>query len=121
MRTKLLGRLAGILVVALVSLSPGAAKATPVFQTFSCNQGIQYMTTDGSGLYVDCVGQPNRFVAFSFSPCSGIAGSIDNLKMFETMVTTAMLSGKALNITYATPASCVSGFGVMVVAQLQNF
>jgi len=120
MKTRLFCRLLGVLALALVAFSSVDANAAPVIQNFSCTQGIAFVTWDGGGLYVDCVGQPNRFAAFSFSPCTGVAGNIDNVKLFQAIATSAMMSGKQLNITYATPASCKAGVGSITALQIQN-
>jgi hypothetical protein len=117
---KFLCRFVGALTLAVVALSSADAKAAPVIQTFSCNQGIAFISYDGGGLYIDCVGQPNRFAAFSFSPCTGVPGNIDNIKLFQAIATSAMLSGKQLNIWYATPASCQGTFGMITTLQLQR-
>ena len=113
MTTKGLGRLVGALAIASVVLSAGEAKAAPTIQNFTCNQGIQDIIWDGGGLYIDCTGQPNRFAAYSFNVCNGYVGNIDNIKIFQAIATSAMLSGKTLQISYATPASCQGTVGAI--------
>jgi hypothetical protein len=113
MRARGLFRFAGILTLAWVALSSVDAKAAPVIQNFSCSQGIQDIVWDGGGLYIDCIGQPNRFAAFSFSPCTGVPGNIDNVKIFQAIATSALLAGKTLQISYATPASCQGTVGAV--------
>src|SRR5262249_17443851 len=74
-----------IALAACVALSAAKAQAAPTFSTFTCSQGIQQIVWDGGGLFIDCIGEPNRFAAFSFSPCTGVAGNIDNVKIFEAL------------------------------------
>jgi hypothetical protein len=113
MRTKFLVRFVGVMTLGLVAFSSLDAQAAPVIQTFTCSQGIQDIIWDGGALYIDCIGQPNRFAAFSFSPCTGLAGNMDNVKIFQGLATSAMLSGKQLQISYATPASCQGTVGAI--------
>src|SRR5256885_979359 len=114
MHKRTIGRLVVSFVLALVaSFTISTAEAAPIIQTFSCTQGIQQIVWDGGGLYVDCVGQPNRFAAYSFNPCSGVFGNIDNVKIFQSIATSALLSGKLLTISYATPASCQGTVGAI--------
>jgi len=89
------------------------AQAAPTLASFSCSQGIAQITWDGGGLFIDCIGQPNRFAAFSFNPCTGVFGNIDNIKVFEALATSALLSGKTLNITYATVGTCRADVGAI--------
>jgi hypothetical protein len=105
---ELIVRTSSIVTILGMSLALSTdAQAAPVIQTFTCSQGIQQITWDGGGLFIDCIGQPNRFAAYSFNPCSGVFGNIDNVKLFESLATATFLSGKTLILTYATPASCV--------------
>ena len=120
MKSKLLGRLLPMLALAWCGLTSLRAEAAAIIQTYTCNQGIQDVIWDGGGLFIDCIGQPNRFAAFSFSPCSGIAGNIDNVKIFQGIATSAMLSGKTLQIWYATPASCQGTVGVITTLQMSR-
>jgi len=103
-----------MLLLAFIAISSSKAQAAPVFTTFSCTQGIQDIVWDGGGLYIDCIGQPNRFAAFTFSPCAGMgAQSVDTIKLFQSLAESAMISGKLLVITYATPASCTASVGAI--------
>lgn len=113
MKTKGLCRCLGALAIAAAVLSASDAKAAPVIQSYTCSQGIQDIIWDGGGLYIDCTGQPNRFAAYSFNVCSGYVGNIDNVKIFQAIATSAMLSGKTLQISYATPASCQGSVGAI--------
>jgi hypothetical protein len=108
MKNNVLCRIAiGLGLGCLLTVSSVKADAAPLFQSFSCTSGIQQIVWDGGALYIDCIGQPNRFVAYTTAPCSGMFPiSIDTIKIFESMATSALLSGKLLIISYATPASC---------------
>ena len=109
-----------VLALAGVSLAwATSAQAAPVITTFTCSQGIAQITWDGGGLYIDCVGQPNRFVAYNFNVCSGYFGNTDNIKIFEGIANSAFLSGHTLVITYATPASCQGSVGAITALSIQ--
>jgi hypothetical protein len=118
MHKALFRRLTMVMILAAsVAVASRDAQAAPVIQAFSCTQGIQQITWDGGGLFIDCIGQPNRFAAYSFNPCTGVFGTMDNIKVFEALATSAFLSGRLLVVTYATPASCVGG-GVGAITAL---
>jgi hypothetical protein len=123
MKKTLVGRLLVAVALALsvfgLSLE---AQAAPVITSFSCTQGIQQIVWDGGALYIDCIGQPNRFAAFeNVSPCAGLAPeSMDTIKLFQSLATSAMISGKLLIVTYATPASCQGTTGAVVSLSLSR-
>jgi hypothetical protein len=121
MKKHLLG--AGLFVLAAAAgatIWAGRAQAAPVRTTFTCSQGVAQITWDGGGLFIDCVGQPNRFAAYSFNVCSGYFGNIDNVKVFESIANSAFLSGHTLVISYDTPASCTgSNVGAITALTLQ--
>ena len=98
---------------ALITSRAPEVHAGPTFANFSCSQGIAAITWDSGGLFIDCIGQPHRFAAFSFVPCSGMPGNIDNIKIFETIAMSALLSGKTLTINNATLGTCRSDVGVI--------
>jgi hypothetical protein len=94
-------------VLALLMAFPLRARAGTA--TFTCNQGIQQVTWDGR-LFVDCIGQPNRFIAYpgATSPCPTLAHlSLDDAKVLETMAAAAFLSGKTLIVKYETSSACL--------------
>jgi hypothetical protein len=120
MRTNILRRLViGIgMLVAFVALSPAQAQAVP---PFPCTQGIQQITWDTGGLFIDCIGQPNRFVAYA-APTCGLSGGIDNIKLFEALATSAFLSGKTLIISYLAPNTpgCGNSLGLIGTLSLSR-
>jgi hypothetical protein len=121
MRETLLRRSIPVVVLgALLAILPAKAQAAPTITSFTCTQGIQQVVWDGGGLYIDCIGEPNRFVAYSFNGCSGVIGNMDNVKIFEALASAAFMSGRTLILTYATPGTCVSGIGVITAVTLSR-
>ena len=103
MRKNFIRRLvAGMALCALVATASAKAQAAD----FSCTQGIQQVVWNGGALFIDCIGQPNRFAAFSFARCANYTGHMDNMKLFEALATSAMISGKLLIISYLAPGTC---------------
>jgi hypothetical protein len=120
MREKLLRLSIPVVVLgALLTISPTKAQALTT-SNFTCSQGIQQIVWDGGGLFIDCIGEPNRFVAYSFVPCSGVNGSMDHVKIIEALASATFMSGRTLILTYAPPGQCVSGIGVITAVTLSR-
>jgi len=96
--------------------------------TFECTavlaHDIQDVIWDGGGLYIDCAGAPasaSRFGAIMGSTCSGSNPSAYTIKIWESMASSVLLSGRKLVITYVTTnnvAGCSNNFGYITALGL---
>jgi hypothetical protein len=101
---------AASMLMVLFSVSPAKAVIT-IADPWSC------LVADvgwDSRLYIDCVGVSTRFFVYSSINCpSGtITHSIDDMKMFQSLATSALLSGKTLSINFNNNCEGVAGTNV---------
>jgi hypothetical protein len=99
-----------VAVVVVIALLPHrAAKASPAAFTCTAVNGVAW---DGR-LFIDCANTPIRFIAYpGTSSCGssspGTQKTIDDVKVFESMASSALLAGKSLSISFEP--NC-DGFG----------
>jgi hypothetical protein len=101
--------LRALLVSAALVVSFGFSANASAAATFECTpvlaHDMQDVIWDGGGLFIDCAGAPAsapRWTAILGNTCSGGAPSIDTIKIWESLATEALLSGRKLVITYTT-------------------
>ncbi|HXU63015.1 MAG TPA: hypothetical protein VN962_15010 [Polyangia bacterium] len=95
--TKTLFRFLGVAAVVAVSMT-GARKAHATSTTYTCTQVQDVYWGNGGQFFIDCVGQSIRF--FNNNTCAAVPATIDDRKTWDSLATSALLSGKSLSITY---------------------
>lgn len=106
-----------LLAVLALGLLQADRPAHATLQAFTCNQGVQDVVWDGGGLYIDCIGQPVRFRTGP-NLCPTSPTTIDDVKLFQSIATAALLSGKTLMITYDD--ECNPGLGYITALTLSR-
>jgi len=101
----------------------GARQASAATGSYTCTpvggKQINSVLWDGNGLYVRCGGTTVVFYAKQGATC-GSATSIDTIKIWEALVTTAYLSGKGIVILWNDAcADAGGGWDYITSIQLQ--
>jgi hypothetical protein len=121
MRKTILSTVATTTLVAAIGILALQSEAEAAPTTVSCN--VNNIVWDGR-LFVDCSNTSTRFIAYpGTSACAtsapGTQKTIDDLKVFESMASAALLSGKTLSIT-SEPNCDGSGNGGIYTLQLNQ-
>ncbi len=111
MKRLAIGVCTGVFLLLLVSRQGHAA---PLSQTCTVTNVSWYTGTDGQRLYISCVG--GGFYAANLknvgsSSCSSVASGavdIDSIKMWQSLATSAKLSGKTITTWYNNSPDCGS-------------
>lgn len=83
----------------------GEAEAASAVKTCTVT-GVEY---DGR-LMIDCSGDSNRYYGYASSSTSCVVAGADKVKVWESMLLSAMIAGKTVNLTYETaPATASCG------------
>jgi hypothetical protein len=106
---KVFGRIcASMLFLVLAMVPAGMAHAG----TWSCQVSNIVQDNGGGfgGFYIYCTSMPSGVGAFSnwVGKCAGAPATADLIKVWHSMATAALLSGKTLQVTYDNAGTCGS-------------